>query len=67
MTKINYVITHKNDSCAFGTVQYTNGANRNYDLVASKFPDTVMRFCITAKHCDIEENTDGTIVKTYYN
>ncbi len=67
MAKIEYVITHKNAYCAFGTVQYTNGVNRNYDLVTSKFPNTVMTFCVTAKHCDIEENTDGTTVKTYYN
>jgi hypothetical protein len=71
MAKINYVMTHKTDYSAHGVVQYVNGTRREYDLVTSKFPNTVEQFCITAKNVTTDiilmENGSFLTVKTYGN
>lgn len=65
MTKIAYVTTTHSKVGDFGEVRvyYTNGRSRVYK--PDTMPNTVMDFCVIAKHCD-EDETPCETMKTYW-
>ena len=65
MAKIAYVVTAHNKIFDKGEIRvyYTNGKDRKYK--PETVPQTVLDFCITAKH-NMKEDSYDEVLHTYY-